>query len=362
MLRAPLLRSLPLLLPLVLAAPLTSSCTAQSRPTPQASAGALVEAAVRADTFRNPLKLDGADPWLGYYNGFYYLATTTAVDVKLRRARRIGDLRNAPDQVVWKDDTPTRNRDVWASEFFLLDSGQGLRWYLYYTASDGQDDAHHRVYVAQSAGTDILGPYTFKAQLQTDPDNAQYAIDPTVLRQANGKMYLAWCGRPSPNGQGLYIARLANPWTVEGARTYIPADGFGSQAVREGPEILQHGNKVFLFYSSSPADTPDYKLGMLIADAGSDLTQVASWQQYPRMMFARVDQRGVFGPGHNSFFKSPDGREDWIAYHAKSGVANSYADRSTRAQKITWTPEGLPDLGLPFSLGTDIPVPSGEHR
>ncbi|ADO68495.1 hypothetical protein [Stigmatella aurantiaca] len=28
-------------------------------------------------TFRNPLLADGADPWLQYHNGNYYLATTT---------------------------------------------------------------------------------------------------------------------------------------------------------------------------------------------------------------------------------------------------------------------------------------------
>ncbi len=352
-----MLRFCPLLLTLLLASlPLAS---AQAAPAARPSAARLPAAKPPA-TFRNPLKLDGADPWLGFYNGFYYLATTTAVDVKLRRARRIGELKDAPDHVVWKDDTAGRNRDIWASEFFLLDGGDGPRWFLYYTASDGKADGNHRLFVAQSAGTDPLGPYTFKAQLQTDPDNAQYAIDATVLRQADGTMYLLWCGRPSPNGQGLYISRLANPWTTIGARTYIPASGFGSDVVREGPEVLQHGGKVFLFYSSSGADTPDYKLGMLIADAASDLTDVAAWHQHPKIMFARVDQRGVFGPGHNSFFKSPDGTEDWIVYHAKSGVANTYADRSTRAQKLTWTPEGLPDLGLPLALDTDIPVPSGE--
>ena len=350
--------------PLLLVPAALSVAIAQNRTAPIARppAPSPPVASTRVATFRNPLKQNGADPWMGYYNGYYYLATTTAVDVQLRRARHIGELKDAPDQVVWKDDTPTRFRDIWASEFFLLDGGNGPRWYLYYTASDGKNDANHRLYVAESAGTDPLGPYTFKAQLQTDPDNSQYAIDGTIIKQADGKLYLAWCGRPSPNGQGLYISRMANPWTTVGGRTYLPASGFGSDVVREGPEALQHGGRVFLFYSSSGADTPDYKLGMLIADAQSDLTKVESWQQHPKIMFARVDQRGVFGPGHNFFFKSPDGTEDWNAYHAKSGIAPTYADRSARAQKVTWTPEGLPDLGLPLAVETEIAVPSGEAR
>ncbi|MBV9468510.1 MAG: family 43 glycosylhydrolase, partial [Abitibacteriaceae bacterium] len=158
----------------------------------------------------------------------------------------------------------------------------------------------------------------------------------------------------------LYISRMTNPWTLTGPRVYLPADGFGCNVVREGPETLQRNGKVFLIYSSCGASTPDYKLGMLSADIHSDLLNFASWQQYPQPVFARVDQYGVFGPGHNFFFQSPDGKEDWIVYHAKSGTADTYADRSTRAQRFTWNPDGTPNFGLPLPVDQDIPAPSGE--
>lgn len=312
-------------------------------------------------TFRNPLKRDGADPWMTYYDGWYYLSTTTAVDIKIRRARRIGELKDAPDEVVWKDSHLSRFRDLWAPEFYLLDGGNGPRWYLYYTASDGED-THHRMYVVESAGTDPRGPYTFKAQLQTDPTNEQYAIDGTILKLPDGSLYFLWCGRPSPAGQGLYISRMSNPWTLTGQRVYLPADGLGCSVVREGPVALQRNGRIFLIYSTCPADTPDYKLGMLIADGKSDLMNPASWKQHPKPVFARVDQHGVYGPGHNLFFKSPDGKEDWIVYHAKSGTTQTYGDRSTRAQKFTWNPDGTPNFGLPLPVDADIPVPSGEAR
>jgi len=337
-------------------AALAASTPARAADTPTVASPAAVAPTA---TFRNPLKKDGADPWLGYHDGWYYLATTTAVDVRLRRARRIGELKDAPDEVVWKDTDPSRSRDIWAPEFFLLDGGNGPRWYLYYTASDGTEPGH-RMYVAESAGTDPRGPYTFKAKLKTDPEDARYAIDGTVLKLPDGKLYFIWCGRPSPNGQGLYISRMENPWTLSGARTYLPADGFGCNVVREGAATLVRGGKVFLIYSACGADTPDYRLGMLIADAGADLTDAAAWKQHPRMVFGRVDQYGVYGPGHNSFFKSPDGTEDWIAYHAKSGTAITYGDRSTRVQRFTWREDGTPDFGLPLPLEADIPVPSGE--
>lgn len=311
-------------------------------------------------TFRNPLKQNGADPWLTYYNGWYYLTSTTAADIQMRRARRIGDLKDAPDQVVWKDDTPGRSRDIWATEFHRFDGGHGPRWYGYYTAADGVEP-HHRMYVIESAGDDPRGPYTFKAQLLTDATNEQYAIDGTVLRFADGTYYFIWCGRPSPAGQGLYISRMTNPWTLTGPRVYLEAAGFGCPYVREGPITLQRNGKVFLIYSACGADTPDYKLGLMSADEKSDLLNPASWHQHPKPVFERADHEGVYGPGHNFFFKSPDGKEDWMIYHAKTGTALSYADRTARAQKFTWNADGTPNFGVPLSTETDIPVPSGER-
>lgn len=67
-------------------------------------------------------------------------------------------------------------------------------------------------------------------------------------------------------------------------------------------------------------------------------------------MFARVGQYGVFGLGHCYFFRSPDGTQDWIAYHARSEVTDTYADRSTRVQRFTWAADGTPQFGLPHPL------------
>ena len=315
-------------------------------------------------TFRNPLKEDGADPCLAWHDGNYYLATTTAVDLRIRKAPRLADLKAAADVVVWgpKDHAPDRSRDIWAPEFHRIDAGTGLgpRWYLYFTASDGVEDTHHRMFVLESDRDDPLGPYHFRAKLRTDPKDEYYAIDGSILRHPDGSLYFLWCGRPSDAGQGLYISRMANPWTTVGPRVYLPASGFGCKDVREGPVALIRGDRIFLTYSTCPADTPDYKLGMLVARLDADLMDPKSWVQDPGPVFVRADAAGVYGPGHHAFFKSPDGTEDWIVYHAKKGTAQTYADRTTRAQRFTWTPDGRPDFGTPLATGRDIPAPAGE--
>ena len=48
------------------------------------------------------------------------------------------------------------------------------------------------------------------------------AIDPTVFEN-RGRLYAAWSGWEGDiNGvQSIYIAELANPWTIEGRRARI---------------------------------------------------------------------------------------------------------------------------------------------
>lgn len=313
----------------------------------------------KPDTFRNPLKVNGADPWLQWHDGEYYLTTTTGTDIRMRHAKKIGDLRQAKDTVVWQDSTPGRAAHIWATEFFYLDGENGKRWYGYYTASDDRDD-HHRMYVIESEGSSPLGPYHFKGKVLTDPKDEFYAIDGSVISLPNGDHYFVWCGRPSKAGQGIYIQKMKNPWTLEGERQYLEADGFGVEWVREGPVALVRNGRVFLIYSMCPADTPDYRLGMLVASDQANLADAKSWKQHPEVVFARNDEAKVYGPGHNSFFRSPDGKEDWIVYHAKVGTERTYADRTARAQKFTWNADGTPNFGVPISTEVEIPVPSGE--
>jgi GH43 family beta-xylosidase len=92
---------------------------------------------------------------------------------------------------------------------------------------------------------------------------------------------------------------------------------------------------------------------------GGDPLSSSSWRKFPNPVFQRSGS--VYGPGHNGFFKSPDGTEDWIVYHANSSAGGGCdMNRSTRAQKFTWNADGTPNFGTPVPLGTPLAVPSGE--
>jgi GH43 family beta-xylosidase len=83
----------------------------------------------------------------------------------------------------------------------------------------------------------------------------------------------------------------------------------------------------------------------------------SSWVKNAAPVFAKTDK--VFGPGHASFVKSPDGTEDWIVYHAAK-YRGSGPDRNIRIQRFDWNADGSPNFGQPVDPEIFLKVPSGE--
>jgi GH43 family beta-xylosidase len=320
-------------------------------------------AAALAATFVNPIveaaaATGSADPSVVLDHGHYYYCRAIGDRaIGIARARRLQDIGAAEMTVVFRPpaDAPY-SRQLWAPELERI----GSRWYIYFTASDG-DNASHRMYVLQSLGSDPRGPYRPKARLTPRPD--AWAIDGIAIRLHGGR-YFVWSGWPAEHAgfpQNLYIARMSNPWTVVGERHLLAApDRAWEQAgapLLEGPELLRHGARIFIVYSASASWGDDYALGAL-AYLGGDPLEQASWRKLARPLFGKNPEAGVFAVGHVSFVRSPDGREDWIIYHATSRPGAGWRQRSVRAQRFGWGADGLPRFGAAVGAGVAIEAPS----
>jgi GH43 family beta-xylosidase len=321
-------------------------------------------------TFTNPLLSSGADPWCVYKDGYYYYTNTTGRNITIWKTKNMGNLATAESKIVWTPPaTGPYSKEIWAPEIHYL---QG-KWYAYFAADSG-NNFNHRIYVLENASTDPLqGTWVMKGKLVTPED--KWAIDASVFEN-KGKIYLIWSGwKGDVNGeQDIYIAMMKNPWTTIGKRTLVSAPTYIWERignlnnpndvrhvnVNEGPEILKHGSQLFLIYSASGCWTDTYALGMLRADVNADLMNASSWTKTDHAVFQKSEKNKVYATGHNSFFTSPDGNEEYILYHANSEPGQGCGShRSPRAQKFAWNADGTPNFGEPVAEGVELPIPSG---
>lgn len=326
----------------------------------------------RISTFTNPLLERGADPWSIYRKGYYYYTHTMGDRLVIWKTKSLADLKNAKKKTVFHPPPGTAySKGLWAPEIHFIKD----KWYLYFAADNGKNETH-RLYVLENASKDPLkGEWIFRGRLGDASD--KWAIDGSVFEHRD-TLYMVWSGwEGDSNGrQDIYISRMKDPWTLEGGRIRISspvfewerhgtlndADNPPHVAVNEGPQILSRNNMLYLVYSASGCWTEYYSLGMLSASAKANILDSLSWKKFPEPVFKRSLENGVYAPGHNSFFKSPDGTEDWILYHANSAPQQGCGrHRSPRAQKFTWNADGTPDFGEPVKPGVVLPVPSDKR-
>jgi GH43 family beta-xylosidase len=332
-----------------------------------------VDVVGQAQTFTNPLLPSGADPWCIYKNGYYYYTNTTGNNITVWKTKNIADLRTAEHKIVF---TPPisgpYSREIWAPEIHYLRG----KWYIYFAADSG-NNVDHRLWVLENESGDPLdGEWKMKGKLTTPDD--KWSIDGTVYVH-NDSLFLLWSGwEGDVNGQqNIYIAAMSNPWTVTGERTLLsrpelPWETHGDLNnpndvphvdVNEGPQILRKGNKVHLIYSASGCWTNYYCLGMMTASATGNILDASSWKKFPLPVFKQDTINKIYAPGHNSFFKSADGKEDWILYHANDKAGQGCGRfRSPRAQKFRWKKDGTPDFGRPVPTGKKLAIPSARKK
>lgn len=181
----------------------------------------------------------------------------------------------------------------------------------------------------------------------------EFTLDATTFEH-NQIRYLVWAQKVD-GVSNLYIAEMENPWTISGQQVKIAAPVYDWERrgfpVNEGPAVIKRNGRIFISYSASATDA-NYCMGLLVAKDDADLLDPDSWNKKPEPVFTSSNLTGEYGPGHNSFTISEDGRTDLIVYHSRSykeidGNPLYDPNRHMRVQKLLWTAEGEPYFGFP---------------
>lgn len=310
----------------------------------------------------NPLVPKRADPHVTFHSdGYYYLAATVPEydRIELRRARSIGGLSSAEPKVIWrKHDTGPMGAHIWAPELHFIDG----KWYVYFTAGEAENIWAIRPYVLEGDGANPLeARWTEKGRIKLGWES--FSLDGTTFKH-RGVRYFVWTQRGAApyDGTNIYIAAMDSPTSITGRPIMLthPEHDWETRGhrVNEAPAVIVRNGRVWMTYSASATDA-NYSLGLLTAMEDSDLLDPKSWRKSPSPVFRSDPAASQFGPGHNCFTTTPDGKTDILVYHSRNfekikGEPLHNPDRATRAQVLRWRPDGSPDFGAP--------VPDGPHH
>ncbi|GGD28127.1 family 43 glycosylhydrolase [Franconibacter sp. IITDAS19] len=305
----------------------------------------------------NPLVRYRSDPSVLLHGGQYYFASSVMEydRLELRRASSLEGLNTAKPVVVWrKPDSGPMSLLIWAPELHNIQD----KWYLYFSATSTHEmkgnTRQHRMFVLECSDPDPLtGKWTDKGQIKTALDT--FSLDATVF-VLKGKLWYTW-SQKTPNiesNSNIYLSEMANPWTLIGKAVLLSKPDYEWEKqgypVNEAPAAVTHGNRIFISYSASATDK-HYCLGLLWADITDDLLNAESWHKSPDPVFMTHLENQQYGPGHNSFTKTPDG-QDVLVYHARMSTEGegdpAYCPcRHTRAKIFHWDDNGMPQFGVP---------------
>lgn len=147
-----------------------------------------------------------------------------------------------------------------------------------------------------------------------------FSLDMTVFEHG-GKRYCVWAEKVSvdPMISNLYIAEMASPLKLKTPQMLLTSPTYAWERhgywVNEGPTALHIDGRLFLTYSASDT-SPAYCVGLMWMDEKDDPMDIAAWHKLNHPVLKTDAAKGLFGPGHNTFFTDEDGQV-YTSYHAR---------------------------------------------
>lgn len=296
-----------------------------------------------------------ADPYVYRHTdgSYYFTASVPAYDrIVLRRAETLQGLADAEEKTLWvKHESGEMSQHIWAPELYYLDG----KWYIYFAAGERDDIWKIRPFILECTGQDPMSdPWVERGKMQRSDDDIYsfeaFSLDATIFEN-KGERYYVWAEKVSVGIQisNLYIAKMESPTKLATAQVLLTTPDYDWERrdiwVNEGAAVIKRDGRIFLTYSAS-ATGECYCMGMLSIDEKEDLLDPRAWKKERQPVLSSSPEAGLYGPGHNSFTKLPDGT-DVCVYHARpyaeiKGDPLYDPNRHAMLMKVEWDEKGYP--------------------
>lgn len=273
-----------------------------------------------------------ADPTIFYNKGTYYLYGTGGKDgfwvytsTNLKNWKGPAGARDG--YALIKGDA-FGTAGFWAPQVFEKNG----TFYMAYTANEN---------IAIATSNSPLGP--FKQDSIRPISGSRKQIDPFVFIDDDGAKYLYHVRLEK--GNRIYVAKLKDdfsdilPETLHECITATaPWENTAASnwPVTEGPTVLKHKNRYYLFYSANDFRNKDYAVGYAVA-----ATPYGPWKKYSGNPIISRNNIGRNGTGHGDFIKDKKGNLYYVFHtHRSNGVV---APRVTALVKASFVAD---DAGI----------------
>lgn len=300
----------------------TPTATLRSEAATQTPAAAPA-ATLTADQYQNPvIDADFADPDVLQVGDMYYAYATNAGDTNIQVAK-------SPDLAHWEllNEDALPNLPGWASQGFgyawapdVTTDASGKTFLMYFVAQF-KIGAGGRQCIGVATSASPEGPFVPQgSQPLVCHQDEGGSIDAASFVDQDGERYLLWkndancCG-----GQTwIYIQPISEDGLVlqkEPIRLISTSQTWEGVLV-EGPTLVRHEDKYYLFYSANTFNSPDYAVGYAAAD--KVLGPYTKPETGP--LLETSAKAGIVGPGGQDVVTAPDG-STWIVFHSWSAKA-----------------------------------------
>lgn len=229
-------------------------------------------------------------------------------------------------------------------------------FYLYYSVGDCRAGKNHHLRVAIANAPE--GPYTDTGTPLLVPDDDEvFVFDTHPFQDTDGSWYLLYnrnylAEDPETNGRAgdaIVMRRLLDmtclstefwpvtrpfaDWQRGPGRVYngVPVDWH----TNEGGCVVLRNGVYYCFYSGSAWHTANYGVDYVISDRITGPYRSDNPNETPRVLRAIPDV--LHGPGHNTLVTGPDGKTDYIVFHAWD---EAMQNRQMYIEPIAWTNDG----------------------